>query len=247
MRFLLLAGVLSVTLAGCQRAPALAPAASVEIVGSMTSNLKAEGHELLKQRQFEQAAVKYQAALNQSPNDVPIRFGLAVALSNTNRREETVAHFRFVLQHGTPGSPEVTTAGEWLASAQELAGSEAAPVTAARTPESAPGTADPKKGRILGRISWNGIEPRTKRVNLNVSLIGDEAENRDVRLGRPDFKIGRGYEIRNVPPGAYRLVAEAGGTPMWDLKVVVPAEKDTTVDLTEGNATVAKDFTPSSD
>jgi len=34
---------------------------------------------------------------------------------------------------------------------------------------------------------------------------------------------------------------------MWDLKVVVPAEKNTTVDLTEGNATVAKDFTPSSD
>jgi tetratricopeptide (TPR) repeat protein len=247
VRFLLLAGLLGVTLAGCQRAPALAPAASVEIVGSLTSSLKAEGDELLRQREYEQAAVKYQAALNQAPNDVPIRFGLAVALSNTARREETVAHFRFVLQHGTPGSLEVMTAREWLASAHELAGSEAAPGAAARAPESAPGAADSKKGRILGRITWNGIEPRTNRVNLNVSLIGDEAENRDVRLGRPDFKIGRGYEIRNVPPGAYRLVAEAGGTPMWDLKVVVPAEKDTTLDLTESNAAVAKDFTPPND
>jgi tetratricopeptide (TPR) repeat protein len=246
VRFLLLAGLLGVTLAGCQRAPALAPAASVEIVGSLTSSLKAEGDELLRQREYEQAAVKYQAALNQAPNDIPIRFGLAVALSNTNRRDETVEHFRFVLRQGTPGSPEVTTAREWLASAQELAGSEAAPGATARAPESS-GVADPKKGRILGRISWNGIEPRTQRVNLNVSLIGDEADNRDVRLGRPDFKIGKGYEIRNVPPGAYRLLAEVGGTPMWDLKVVVPAEKDTTLDLTEGNAAVAKDFTPPND
>jgi hypothetical protein len=42
-------------------------------------------------------------------------------------------------------------------------------------------------------------------------------------------------------------VAEAGGTSMWDLKVEVPAEKDTTLDLNESNAVVSKDFTPSSD
>ena len=80
-------------------------------------------------------------------------------------------------------------------------------------------------------------------VRVNVSLIGDEGETREVRLGR-EFKIGRGYEFRDVPPGNYRLVAEAGGTPMWDLKVEVPAEKDTTLDLTESNAAVAKDFSP---
>jgi tetratricopeptide (TPR) repeat protein len=247
VRFLLLAGLLGVTLAGCQRAPALAPAASVEIVGSLTSRLKAEGDELLKQGQYEQAAVKYQAALNQAPNDVPIRFGLAVALSNTNRREETVEHFRFVLQHGTPGSAEVNAAREWLAGARELEGAEPSTTAAApseTTPLAAP---DPKKGHVLGKIAWGDIEPRTKMVRVNVSLIGDEAETREVRMARPDFKIGKGYEFRNVPPGAYRLLAEVGGTPMWDLKVVVPAEKDTTLDLTDGNASVAKDFTPPGD
>jgi len=245
VRFLLLAGLLGVTLAGCQRAPALAPAASVETVGSLTSKLKAEGDELLKQGQYEQAAVKYQAALNQAPNDVPIRFGLAVALSNTNRREETVEHFRFVLQHGTPGSAEVNAAREWLAGARELEGAEPSTAAAGATPSpTAPVASDPKKGHVLGKITWGDIEPRTKMVRVNVSLIGDEAETREVRMGRPDFKIGKGYEFMNVPPGAYRLVAEVGGTPMWDLKVVVPAEKDTTVDLTDGNASVAKDFNP---
>jgi hypothetical protein len=42
--------------------------------------------------------------------------------------------------------------------------------------------------------------------------------------GRPDFKIGKGYEFRNVP-----------------------AEKHTTLDLTESNAVVGKDFQPPRD
>jgi hypothetical protein len=35
--------------------------------------------------------------------------------------------------------------------------------------------------RILDKISWNDIEPRTQMVRLNVSLIGDDVESRDVR------------------------------------------------------------------
>jgi hypothetical protein len=245
MRILLVAVVLGLTIAGCQRVSAPAPAASVEIVGSLTSRLKSEGDDLLRQQQYEQAAVKYQAALNQAPSDIPIRFGLAVALSHTARREETVEHFRFIVQRGTPGSPEVLTAREWLASAQELTGAEPLPAAGpAATSPAAASASEAKRGRVAGKISWNGIEPRTHRVNLSVYLVGDEVPNRDVRLGRPDFKIGRGYEINSVPPGAYRLVAEAAGTQMWDLKVEIPADKELTLDLTESNATVAKDFTP---
>jgi hypothetical protein len=245
VRTLLAVAVLGLTLAGCQRAPAPAPAASApaETIGSLTERLKSEGDQLLKQGRYDEAALKYQTALNGAPSDVPIRFGLAVALShNPSRRAETVEHFRIVMQRGAPGSTEVKTAYEWLAHAGEL-GESTPPVAAAEpsTPSS-----DPKKGRILGKIRWNDIEPYKKRIAIKVSLIGDDVETRDVRMERPDFKIGWGYEFRNVPPGAYRLVAEAGGTPMWDLKVEVPAEKDTTLDLNESNAGVPKDFTPTS-
>ena len=122
---LLVVAVLGLTVAGCQRAPALAPAASVEIVGSDTVRLKAEGDELMKQQQYEQAIVKYQAALAQAPTDVSIRFALAVALSHTSHRDETIEHFRFVAQRGAPGSVEVRTAREWLATAGELGDSPA--------------------------------------------------------------------------------------------------------------------------
>jgi hypothetical protein len=239
---------LGLTLAGCQRAPALAPAAaSVEIVGSLTARLKAEGDALMQQQQYEQAAVKYQAALNEAPSDIPIRFGLAVALSHLPRRDETIEQFRIVADRGAPGSAEVRTAREWLVNANVPVSIPSAETAAATSPQGSATAPDPQKGKVLGKIVWRDIEPRSKMVRLNISLIGDEALNRDIRLGRGDFKIGRVYEIRDVPPGAYRLVAEAGGTPMWDLKVVVPAEKETTLDLTDSNAAVPQDFTPPTD
>jgi hypothetical protein len=250
MHTLLVAVLLGLALAGCQRSSVPASAAPPEIVGSLTVRYKADGDELMKQQRHEEAAVKYQAALNEAPSDIPVRYALAVALSYLPaRRDEAVDHFRTVVQRGTSGSPEVRAAREWLANARELEGlpSSSASSATASSATSSTATSDSKKGHVLGKITWGDIEPRKKMVRLNVSLIGDEAETRDVRMGRPDFKIGKGYEFRNVPPGAYRLLAEVAGTPMWDLKVVVPAEKPTTLDLTESNASVARDFNPPTD
>ena len=248
MYTLLVAVLLGLALAGCQRSSAPVSAASPEIVGSLTVRHKTDGDELMRQQRHEEAAAKYQAALNEAPSEISIRYALAVALSYLPaRRDEAVDHFRIVVQRGASGSAEVRAAREWLANARELEGIAADPSATASAAASSKATSDAKKGHVLGKITWGDIEPRKKMVRLNISLIGDEAETREVRMGRPDFKIGRGYEFKNVPPGAYRLLAEAGGTPMWDLKVVVPAEKPTTLDLTEGNASVAKDFNPPTD
>ena len=199
---------LSFFVTGCQRAPAIASAPASVPAGPLTGRLKAEGDALMAQQAYEQAAVKYQAALNEAPNDIPIRYALAVALSYLPRRDETV---------GTGATSATGTSG---------------------------GAAN--GGRVLGQIKWQDITPQKKMVRVNVNLIGEEGETRDVRLGR-EFKIGRVYEFRDVPPGNYRLVAEAGGTPMWDMKVVVQPQKENTFDLTDGNAAVAKDFSPPGD
>jgi hypothetical protein len=250
--------VLAVTLvgfvaAGCQGSQPSAPAAAVPQVGTLTAKLRAEGEELMLQQEYDKAAVKFQAALNEVPGDIAIRFALATALSYLPRRQETVEQFRLVMQRATPGSAEGRAAREWLANAGELGEGETAtapgPATAAaprpgnQGPATAPGV---KKGKVAGKIDWQGIEPRAKMVRVNITLTGEDGETRDVRLGR-EFKIGRGYEFRDVPQGAYRLVAEAGGTTMWDLKVQVPGDRDTALDLTEGNAVVTSSFSPPSD
>jgi hypothetical protein len=200
----------------------------------------------MAQQAYEQAAVKYQAALNESPNDIPIRYALAVALSYLPRREETIEQFRIVLYRGEPSSFEVKAARDWLANAKELDGIETVGTgAAAATPTGTSGGAA-NGGKVNGQIKWQDITPQKKMVRVNVNLIGEEGETRDVRLGR-EFKIGRVYEFRDVPPGNYRLVADVSGTPMWDMKVVVQPQKENTFDLTDSNATVAKDFNPPSD
>lgn len=95
--------VLGLTVAGCQGSQAPAPAAAVQIVGSLTARLKAEGDQLMVQQEYDKAAVKYQAALNEAPGDIAIRYALAVALSYLARREETIEQFRIVMLRGTPG------------------------------------------------------------------------------------------------------------------------------------------------
>jgi tetratricopeptide (TPR) repeat protein len=211
-------------------------------MGSLTGRLRAEGDALMKQQRYEEAALKYQTALNEAPSDIPIRFALAVALSYLPRREETIEHFRIVVQRGAPGSMEVKTAREWLAHAGLRDGSAASTASAAR--ESATSAeASARKGKVLGKLDWRKIDPRDKLVRVNVSLTGEDVETREVKLGRA-FMLGRGYEFRDLPPGAYRLVAEVAGTTMWDMKVEVPAEKPTTLDLTEGNSAVSGDFDP---
>jgi hypothetical protein len=251
MRTVFTVAVLGLMVAGCQGSQASAPAAVVQQIGSLTVKLKAEGDALMTQHEYDKAAVKYQAALNEAPADIPIRFALATALSYLPRREETVEQFRIVMQRGVPGSAEVRAAREWLANAEELGDGEAGPA-AAWAPAAGPAgnqgptTGPGKRGKVAGKLTWQGIEPRAKMVRVNISLIGDESETREVRLGR-EFKIGRGYEFRDVPQGSYRLVAEVAGTTMWDLKVQVPGDRDTTLDLAESNAAVAASFTPPSD
>jgi hypothetical protein len=242
MRALLLLAFLGLAVAGCQGSPAPVPAAAGPAPGTLTVRLKAEGDALMLQYEYDKAAVKYQAALNEAPHDIAIRFALATALSYLPRRQETVEQFRIIMQRGTPGSPEVRAAREWLANAGELGpGEAAAPASRqADSTESAP------RGKVLGKIDWRGIEPRTKMVRVGISLAGEDVETRDVKLGR-EFKIGRVYEFRDVPPGAYRLVAEVSGTTMWDLKVQVPPDKETVLDLTDANGVAPKDFDPPSD
>jgi hypothetical protein len=82
-------------------------------------------------------------------------------------------------------------------------------------------------------------------VRVNVNLIGEEGETRDVGLGR-EFKIGRVYEFRDVPPGPYRLVAEVGGADVGHEGGLQP-QKENNFELTDGNAAVGKDFDPPSD
>jgi len=235
VRILFLVAALGLTLGACQpSSPALTSSA-----GSLIARLSAEGDALMARGDYEGAAVKYQSALNEAPNEIAIRYALAVALSYTTRRDETIQQFRIVVSRGEPSSAEVRAAREWLAGANALEDTSTSAL---------PGTVEAedrvaKTGRVLGKIQWHDIDPHDRMVRITVRLTGEDVATRNVTVTRP-FKIGYPYEFRNIPPGSYRLVAEAGGTPMWDMKIDVGADNDTPLDLTEANSAVPKDFSP---
>lgn len=236
---------LGLMLSGCQQRAATPVTPITQEAGPRTLSLKAAGDAAMAEKRYDEAALKYQAAVNDAPDDIALRFALATALSYLDRRDEAIEHFRIVMQRGAPRSFEVKAAREWLANAGALGEGEASePAPAEATAAAADAPEGPsKKGRVFGKIEWHDIKPQARMVRINVRLTGEDGDTRDVSLGR-EFKIGRVYEFRDVPPGAYRLVAEVGSTPMWDMKVTVAQAKDTFLDLTEANASAPKDFDP---
>ena len=219
-------------LLGCQQSPAPGPAP----VGSLTLRLKAEGDALAARGDYEGAAVKYQAAANQEPEDVSIRFALGSALSHRGRREETVEQFRFVLARGKPDSPEVQAARRWLIAAGELteavtfapsaiAQLEASPAAAAPPPQASqpplPG------GKVRGRTALTG-QPR----EIALVLANQDEAKRNMAFTKT-LKLGEPFTFDDIPPGTYRLTVEdtEDDSELWDVEVTVASGKETVLDL----------------
>ena len=218
---------------GCQQSPAPGPAP----VGSLTVRLKAEGDALAARGDYEGAALKYQQAANQEPEDVSIRFALGSALSHLNRREETVEQFRFVVARGKPDSPEVQAALRWLIAAGENPSdvsfepppSESAPVATAAPPPGPPALTRPL-GKVRGKTEAQGLEG----LDVILALNGES----NVELGfRVRGRVGQPFEFDKIPPGNYRLAVEHGETSemLWDVPVTVESGKEVVVNLTGAN------------
>ena len=205
-------------------------------MGSLTVRLKAEGDALAARGDYEGAALKYQQAANQEPEDVSIRFALGSALSHLNRREETVEQFRFVAVRGKPDLPEVQAARRWLVAAGEAAEAvtfaPSAPsgetgATASSPPPRPPAFILPP-GKVRGKIDARGGAGR----EVNLALIGDEQWNTDLAIPLTG-KLGQAFEFGGVAPGNYRLTAEdrETGEELWDVPVTVTAGQETVIDL----------------
>lgn len=197
----------------------------------MTLQLRQEGDALAARGDYEAAAVKYQAAVNQEPEDISLRFALGTALSHLGRREETVQQFRFVVARGRPDSTEVEAALRWLIAAGEVG--EAVTFAPPKSPEASPAAASTKP--VSPPAAAQGVkvtvktEPRPGAREVKITLEGPSSEfatEKTVTLGEP-------VEFSNVSPGSYRLIGEdrENGARLWDLEVTVASGKDLVLDL----------------
>ena len=205
-------------------------------MGSLTVRLKTEGDSLAARGDYEGAALKYQQAANQEPDDLSLRFALGSALSHLNRRDETVHQFSFVVAQGKPDSPEVQAARRWLIAAGETPPDvsfepppppESAPVATASAP---PPTVTVPPGKVRGRMEAAELAA----LEVIVSLNGESNPEFGITLrGR----VGQPFEFDKVPPGNYRVAVEHGETSeiLWDVPVTVQSGKEIAVSLTGTN------------
>lgn len=231
-RIILLAAALLLG-AACQQAPVSHPPASQNL--SPVDQMKAEGDAFLAKGDYGNAVEKYRQAIDLDPNAVGLRFALGSGYSFLEKRPEAIVQFRWVLSRADAASSEYQEAQRWLIRVGALV--PPAPVAdAGQKTEARP--ADPSTvGRLVGKTEWPGVTPQRRMLSGTMSLLGDEPVTQEVKRNRA-FRLGDGYEFRDVPAGRYRVVAVIDGTTVWDEKVTVETGKDTSLTLSQSMSSV---------
>jgi hypothetical protein len=205
------------------------PKATTVAAAVSAGNPREEAATLAGRGDFGGSERKYREALRAQPDDVELHFGLGSVLSQLDRREAAADQFRWVVEHGRPGRPEVDSARRWLAES-----GEAAPVTttsAAAEPEPT------SLGALSGKLTWPGL-PADKEFGIRVVIARDGDGPTVQKSART--KLNGAFSFEGLPEGAYKLTGLAGPVRVWsDLPVTVMPGRETTVALSPANATLS--------
>lgn len=228
LRLRLAAPLLILALAACE-APAPPPRAEPD--------LATQAAQALARGEYAQAATLYRRALETSPESLPLHYGLAVAASHLDQREEAIREFTWVLERGQAGSAEVEAARRWLAAAGAL-------------PRKAMAATPPEEGREVGNASLEGTAAFAEdgadakpMSRMTLSLIGQPGgQAADERRTLRTDEEGR-YKFKNMVPGVYMLTNRVAGQPIWRLRVELRPSQEMVLDLNPANSVkVRNDF-----
>ena len=228
-----------VLLAGCHDRPRTQTNAAAIVDAS---DPRTDGDAAAQRGDWATAAARYAVALQRQPEDVKLRFAYGSVLSQLDRTGDTTEQFAWVVEHGAPGSLEVTMARQWLLQSGMVARAPEAlaqPSERASSDPSASPRPDPGSGLLEGKSSWPSVGPDDKtRLSLHMRVQGEDEANKSIRQ-RLNVEIGTPFTWQRLPPGRYRLVGESKGLTLWDVPVTIDADKTTTVDLSPSNSQVS--------
>ena len=223
--FLLMAG------AACQSQTPTPPArVEVDAAGRAGAALEAG--------RYAEAVGLFREALTPTPESVPLRYGLAVALSYTDRAA-AVAEFQWVLASAPPGSREGLESQAWLARAGALP----------RVPAASGRSSEPERqvgnGVLVGRALFaeSGAKPQAMQ-RLQLFLMGQpDSPTKGQRYVLRTDEDGN-FKFANVPPGPYMLTNRIAGQPIWRLRVELKPTEEQQLDLNPGNSVAVRDDFP---
>lgn len=233
MRTLVVAllGLLALAGAACQSPPPPPPArVELDTAGRAGAALEAG--------RYAEAVSLFREALARTPANVALRYGLAVALSYTDRGA-AIREFQWVMVNARPGSQEQAEAQAWLSRAGAL---PAAPATSGESaePERQGGRAV-LRGRALFADAGARPEPMPR---LQLFLMGQpDSPTKDARYNLRTGEDGS-FKFPNVPPGSYMLTNRLAGQPIWRLRVELKPAEEKQLDLDPGNSVTVRDDFP---
>lgn len=231
MATLLMLAVLTLSLSACQNAKA--PASSVP-----PPSLAAEAAEALEAGNYAKAADRYRGALAAAPDSVPLHYGLAVAASHLNLKDEAIREFRWVMDRAPKGSPEVEAARRWLAQAGVLVAQEA--LAPAPADEALGGGTDlaSLEGRMILTDPGQEGRPAQRRMVVLYGLPGTPTQ--DERHQTRTDQDGR-FQFKRLAPGSYMVTDAVAGVRNWRLRVLLRPGQSVTLDLSSANSTKVRD------
>jgi len=187
---------------------------------------------------YAKAAELYRQGIVETPNSLPFHYGLAIAATHLNLKDEAIREFKWVLARAPKGSTESEAAQRWLASVGALPSAEAKETATDEDARPAAGQASLEGAMVMLDAAQN---PPQRRMVILYG-IADTPTKEERRQVRTDEK-GR-FRFSNLPPGSYMITDAVSGARNWRLRVQLQPGQAATLDLTPSNHIRVKDDFP---
>jgi Tfp pilus assembly protein PilF len=190
---------------------------------------------------YADAAQLYREALGEASSKMELHYGLAVASSYLERRDDAIREFRWVLQYGPPSAGEVEASRQWL-------------IRAGALPPAAYAAADPngpEKERAAGNASLEGRavfaeSGQTPQPMQRQQLFLVGQPNSPTQQERYNLRTDEqgNFKFPDVVPGPYKLTNRVAGQPIWRLRVELKASEVKVLELSPANSVASQDDFP---
>jgi len=227
--------LLLVLLAACQSPSPPARSTSSDTPEVLAARALAAGR-------YADAALLYREALGEASGKMELHYGLAVASSYLDRRDDAIREFRWVLQYGSPKAAEVDASRQWLIRAGALPPAAYTASPAGPEKERAAGNAS-LEGRAVFAEGGQTPQPMPRQQLFLVGQPNSPTQRERYNL-RTDERGN--FKFPDVVPGPYKLTERVAGQPIWRLRVEFKASEVKVLELTPANSTASLDEFPES-
>lgn len=227
--------VVLVILAACQSPSPPARSTSSDTPEVLAARALAAGR-------YTDAALLYREALGEASGKMELHYGLAVASSYLDRRDDAIREFRWVLQYGSPKAAEVDASRQWLIRAGALPPAAYTASPAGPEKERAAGNAS-LEGRAVFAEGGQTPQPMPRQQLFLVGQPNSPTQRERYNL-RTDERGN--FKFPDVVPGPYKLTDRVAGQPIWRLRVEFKASEVKVLELTPANSTASLDEFPES-